>query len=775
MSSKGLTYYRLTSPYEGDITKNCSLDGYEVDSNFFILEGRDIKSVSVANDELVITLINGETISSLNAFSDFTKDINFNFDPTNGILYITRNGVTQTITGFATTYNTGEAVATDGTVRGDGKPSNPIRLSPMYRPGMYRPVKKVIDMTRCETLPSGCEVMPGDRYLTLENISEYGFLYNYEGVRKIACDLAACNSPWRIPTKNDWDDMLNAIEPCDENKEHASATCNRYFGKYAGKFLKSKNYWKLEGSCDSNTCINYCDTTCPTCTCGTNNVCSPTTCGEYGSCQQRPPFYPNRGIDKYGFAITPAGYTDDGCQFGYFLERAWFWTASNSQYSNAYTKRFEYDKSTVYQDVISTKYNLSLRLVKDYNGDNYFERENILGMPYSTVLMPSQSKGKAIWTSVNIALPNKCYNPVLPNDGMGITLVKKYFLNEWDGKRWLKNEMLEGESVVIENAPNGNTNIEYRIVKGDLVNTANAIYEDVLKSVTGTLDNLQEQINNEVTRAIAKENQIDLNLSNEINRSTQKDTELEQKITDEAARLDSDILNVNNRVDSTDAKVKEINDTLSNFGEETAKAFEQINNVLTTSINTINSAIEAERTERANKDAELSGLIEAEKNERTQADTELRELINSVSSGNEEISKRLDAEIEARTNADNLLKQQIEAEVTRATTAEQTLDGKINDLTASLDEFKKETSDNLAEVNTAIQNEKTERENKDTELDNKITQEVTDRTEADNTLDAQIITSEGSSYDKDNGILTLKSKGGENDIQIQFSFNFGTI
>ena len=378
--NKGLTYFRLTSPYEGDITKNCALDGYEVDSNFFTLEGRDVKSVNVNGNELVITLLNGETISTLNAFADFTKDISFDFDTTNGVLYIKRNGVTQTITGFATTYNTGEAVATDGTVKGNGKPSNPIGISPMLKTGMYRPVTKVVDTTRCETLPSRERVMPGDRYLTLENVSEYGFLYNYEGVKQIACDLNACNSPWRIPTKDDWDDMLNAIEPCNENKDHASATSNRYFGKFAGKLLKSKDFWKLESVCDTSTCINYdgeTSTTCPVCTCGKSNPCNPTYCGEYGTCQCKPILHPNRGIDKYGFAITPAGYTDDGGQFGYFLERAWFWTASNCQYSNAFTKRFEYDKSTVYQDVISTKYNLSLRLIKDYDGDNYLERENI--------------------------------------------------------------------------------------------------------------------------------------------------------------------------------------------------------------------------------------------------------------------------------------------------------------------------------------------------------------------------------------------------------------
>ena len=84
--NKGLTYFRLTSPYEGDITKNCALDGYEVDSNFFTLEGRDVKSVNVNGNELVITLLNGETISTLNAFADFTKDISFDFDTTNGVL-----------------------------------------------------------------------------------------------------------------------------------------------------------------------------------------------------------------------------------------------------------------------------------------------------------------------------------------------------------------------------------------------------------------------------------------------------------------------------------------------------------------------------------------------------------------------------------------------------------------------------------------------------------------------------------------------------------------
>ena len=715
--NKGLTYFRLTSPYEGDITKNCALDGYEVDSNFFTLEGRDVKSVNVNGNELVITLLNGETISTLNAFADFTKDISFDFDTTNGVLYIKRNGVTQTITGFATTYNTGEAVATDGTVKGNGKPSNPIGISPMLKTGMYRPVTKVVDTTRCETLPSRERVMPGDRYLTLENVSEYGFLYNYEGVKQIACDLNACNSPWRIPTKDDWDDMLNAIEPCNENKDHASATSNRYFGKFAGKLLKSKDFWKLESVCDTSTCINYdgeTSTTCPVCTCGKSNPCNPTYCGEYGTCQCKPILHPNRGIDKYGFAITPAGYTDDGGQFGYFLERAWFWTASNCQYSNAFTKRFEYDKSTVYQDVISTKYNLSLRLIKDYDGDNYLERENILGMPYSTVLMPSQKKGKAIWTATNIALSNKCYNSVLLNNEMGITLTKKYFLTEWDGKQWLTNELQAGESVVIVNAPNGNSNIEYRLIKGDLIAVPTTIYNDVINDVTKTLDNLQDQINQETTRAIAKDN------------------ELEQKLNDEAASTDADIQDLKNRFDSTDETIKNINDTLSDFGKETKKAFDQINEVLTTSINTINGAIAAEVENRTNEDKKLSDAITAETERATNAETALQEALNT--------------ETENRTKADEVLQGNIDS-----------VNDKVDDLTVIVDEVKVDI------------------ETKYTELNTKINKETEERTSADEVISKQLLVSEGSGFDTEKGILTLKSKSGENDIQIQFSFNFGDI
>lgn len=733
--NKGLTYFRLTSPYEGDVTKNCALDGFEVDSNFFTLEGRDVKSVTVDGDELIITLVNGNKITSTNAFTDFTKDLSFDFDSSNGILYITRNGVTQKIPGFATEYNNNEevkTVATDETIKGNGKPYKPIGLSVLYKTGQYRPVQKVVDMTNCEKLPYGKDVTTGDRFLTIENVSEYGFLYDYDGVKKIACDLVSSHSPWRIPTKEDWDDMLNAIEPCNSDRDHGSATCNRYFGKFAGKFLKSKEGWKLESCPDTSTCINYGDTDADNiCTCGNNTPCSPQYCGEYTGCVHKKPLHPNVGIDKYGFKIMPAGYADDGGQYGYFMERASFWTANNKQLTSVYIKRFEYNKSTVYQDIVSKDYNLSLRLVKDYDGNNYNERESILGQSYSTVLMPSVKKGKAIWTSTNIAFNNKCYCPVLPNDGMNIECVKKYFINEWDGKHWLKNEVSEGETVVIEKAPNGEQCSEYIVLNGSLVSVANKIFEQVVTAVEPKLNELDTKINNETERAIAKENEIVNNLQSEIDRSTAKDTELEESIS-----------SLQEHVNSSDEKFNEAVNAFNQFKEETNQTFTEVK-----------QSISDESAARQEKDNELQANIENEASIREQKDNEILEKISNDEETISGLSSKLEQEISDRREEDERLQENINNVIQD-----------VESVKTDLNEHKSDSDKKFETINTAISEEITNRTNADNELANNI-----------ENVDKKTIIKDGTMFDSSTGVLTLKSKGGENDIEIQFAFNFGDI
>ncbi len=714
MNNKGITYFRLNSPYEGDITKNCALDGYEVDNNFLVLEGRDIKSVYVEGDKIKIGLLNGDVISSDAVFDDFTKDLTFRFDAEKGILYITRNGVETRITGFVTEFSDEKSVASDNTLYGNGKPSDPLSLSHSYRTGKYEPVIKFIDKTQGENLPSGKTNHVGDRYIVLDTVSDYGFLYDYDSVRRIACSLADNNSGWRIPTKEDWDDMLNAIEPCEEDKEHASASCNRYLGRYAGKLIKAVNGWRIEGcsnAADNNTCIDY-DTTGCGCTCGKSIECSPMYCGEYGSCCCKPKDNSNAGVDKYGFKALPAGYADDGGNVGYFGERAYFWTATNSKCGNsAFMKRLEYNKSSVYQDVISSKNALSLRLVKTYDGANYLEKEEILGVDVPTILMPSVKNGHAIWTEVNVAFADKIYHPIMPNMGMNVPVSKHYYTYEWDGNKWEIHALKEGESVVILNSPNEQYGYEYQIVKGDLINLSERVTDTVYDSVKQSLTALDEKIEAESERAILKE------------------TELDEKIGEISAKLDDEIANrseseelidnkINDEKEARETEDKAIRQDLSTLNDNVAQSINDINKNVEDGFNTINQNV-------ADGFSNINQAISDEIKARTDKDTELQNQIDTLTTDETGISNKLAEEIAAREAKDT------------------ELEGLINA--------------NKTDVDNALDAEKTARENKDTEIEGKL------------------IDSDGTGFDVTTGIITLKSKDGSNDIKIQLILNMGTI
>ena len=699
-----ITYFKLKSPYEGDITKNCALTGSEVDNNFFTLESRDVKSVELKDDKIVVNLMNGEKLTTDNITEDCVKGLTIDFDELNGILTITQNGIVQTIKGFATNYNIAEAISVDGTLVGNGLSEKPVGISPVTKTGQYRPVKKIVKITEDERLPH--KPFVGDRFLTVENINDYGYLYNYEGLKKIACTLKEMGSEWRIPTKEDWDDMLDAVEPNEDFRNHTDARTNKCLGKFAGKFLKSKEYWKNDEHCidDCNSediCIDYCENNCnEECACGKHRTCHPNYCGEYGSCHHRHR-HDNKGIDKYGFRILPAGYANEAKDYLYFKERAYFWTASNHQYRDAYVKIFAYNKSGVLQDVMASDNYMSVRLVKNFNGDNYKDCEDILGSVYSTVLMPSIKHGKAIWTSVNISIGDcgcGCKH-ILPNDGQGMEYVKKYFINEWTGKEWLKKELLDGESVVVIEEGNKNSNdkldkayTEYRNVNGELVDVASLIYNNVITTITPKIKDIETNIEN-----------LNEKIDNEIERSTTKDAELEGAINVLEEKIEKniqDIHELNEHLAQTDANIATVNENL-------VTAINTINQNVADGFNTINSAIEAERQIRAEKDIELENAINTEKEER----------ISDVQALQEEDARIIE---------------------------------KIDVLEEKVDNIEQD-------LNNKIEQEKTERETKDAEIE------------------AQLLTQEGTEFNKNTGVLTLKSKGGTNDVQVQFNFNFGTF
>ena len=703
-----ITYFRLNSPYTGDVTKNCALTGSEVDNNFYTLEGRDVKSVELQDGKIVVNLMNGEKLTTDNITENCITGIEF--DEVNGILTITQNGIVQTITGFATNYNIGDAISVDGSLIGNGLPKFPAGISPISKTGQYRPVKRIIKIVDGEKLPIKPNVFPGDRYLTVENVNEYGYLYNYDGLKKIACKLKEVNSEWRIPTKEDWDDMLDAVEPIDDFRNHTDVRSNKFLGKFAGKFLKSKEYWKKEQPCGCNdenqTCIDYSDNGCCSeeCACGRHIPCNPSYCGEYGTCHHVH-HHDNSGIDVFGFRAVPAGYANEARDFMYFKERAYFWTATNHEYRDAYIKSFLYNKSCVLQDVMASDNFMSVRLVKNYNGSNYNEREDILGNTYSTVMMPSMKHGRAIWTSVNLCMGNcECdcgcgCQYVVPNNGQGMEFTKKYFINEWTGREWLRNELKDGESVVVvDNEPNTNYT-EYRVVNGELIDVASLIYDKVIETIAPITEGVETEIQ-----------ELDERLTNEIQRSTNKDNEHDEAIEGLGTRLTTAEGGIQENTDNIQ--------TLTEHLEQTDVNLATLREDLTNAVTEINAAIEEEKTVRAEKDAQLEEAISAEQQSRIEKDNEL------VQSIEDEATERL-------------------AEDTR--------------LQEEIDTLEEITQESIAN------------------LDAKIEQEKQDRTAKDEEIEGKLLTSDGTVFDTNSGILTLKSQDGTNDIEVQFNFNFGTF
>lgn len=661
----GITYYRLKSDYPGDYTKNCALNGSEVDNNFYVLEGRDVKSIAVKDKDIVVTLLNGDTLAAEGVL-DFAKPtdikssiVNVEFDTINGIMTLTSiDGSEQKIEGFATNENTDFSVATDHTLCGNGLRYAPLSVAPSARTAHYKAVKRIIDTTNDQALPS-CGNIRGDRYITVEDISDYGYLYDYKSVRKIASELM--KSGWRIPTKEDWDDMLNAIEPCDCDKTHDKSDTNRFLGRWAGKLLKSRTMWRGCGcgdscgsctcdgcnkhcgcdndcECGSNTCFNYDDDACDsTSECKKDCKCEDNCCDEH------------RGLDAYGFRVTPAGYTDDGCNYCFFHERASFWTAStNEGNTKAFIKRFQNNKDGVYQDFIPTGYHMSLRLVKTYDGKNSFDTESILGMDYPTLLMPSQKYGNMIWMAANLACGNPAFSPLLPNDGQSITYTRHYFINEWDGFRWVRNEMRQGDSATVENSPKNKKMIEWRVVGDELVSVNDMVYRDVMKDISEVIEDTKEHLEKRIDK-------VEENLAIESGKRATEDE-----------RLQGEIDELVEKTDKTNADLKTVNDNLvtaiNEINNNVKTSIDTINEYVTTSINTINGAIATEVQERKDADQALDEKIEAETEERKAVDEEIK---------------------------------------------------------------------------------------------------------------GTILTSDGTEFDKEKGILTLKSKDGTNDVKVQFSFNFG--
>lgn len=533
---EGLYFYKLVSPYAEDVTKDCKLTVNEIDHNFLTLKNGIIKEVSVdnQNNHLVIKLNNGDMLKA--DLPVYTENVSAEYDKENGVITLHYDNTTKVIDGLFTTNNIKEyldkyvkdyvlgriekeVVITDETLNGCGVQGMPLGLNVVEKTSFFKPVKKLIDLTEGENkLPYIESVKTGDRYLTLEYYKPHGYLYNYESAKKIAND---CSNGWRIPSKSDWDGLLNAIELCDEDKNHDAITCNHMFGRVAGKLLKSKTEWRASSG---NTCNDDC-----------NCVCHTTNYVEVSEDEPKEKMCSTTGVDAYSMTILPSGYGDGCMALDYFKDRAKFWTNTSIQVTDVYTKRFDFDKGGVMQMADSPYSVCSLRLVKDYDGTNLEGIETIKGVPYKTVLMPSTTSdnGYAIWMASNIAFADEKYNPVEPNGGDYLSESKVYYINEWNGFEWVKRVMTDGDTLVIHDGPDGKIDNEYRMIEGELVNANLLIVNEVINKYDTAIADVNARIDivdAKVEENIAAISKLNEDLANEIERSTSKDEEIQGRL-----------------------------------------------------------------------------------------------------------------------------------------------------------------------------------------------------------------------------------------------------
>ena len=619
----GVKYFKLVSHYNGDYTKNCGLLANEIDENFYFLRSYDIESAEFNDkNELVLTRVDGDKlIATLPDLPEILfKKMTFEFDKETGTLIVTYpDGTQEELDGF---YVAGQdlKVATDYTLRGDGTICNPLRMSEVERTGTYAPARFFYDRTDDSAMPDedeyGNKIGKGFRIVTKEKYEPFGLLYNYNGVQEIQAALNDINSPWRVPTRKDWADMLNAAEICHECRNHNAEEINEWKGCVAGARAKSTTSWD-EYNEDTK---------------GVDNL-------------------PMTGSDGT-FHVIPVGYAegsrgatiqDEDFDVEGLKRIASFWSITptgskmKSAQPNIFTRTFSYDSTQVLEESSKPSSRLSIRLVKDYNYDciDFFEYENILGYPVPCVLISNpETKYSKIWTSVNIGFPEPKFSGVTGNEWSALTeedrqLSERYYINEWNGAEWIKKQMKEGDSVVLidgipDESGNSAYNHEWRVY----------INEDGEYELIDTLVALKEEFREEFERIDERIDNLEERLEQEISDREDGDNALWEALSAE-----------------TEAREAEDEAIWSALTQETEERIAEDEAIW--------SALTQETEERIAEDERLDEKIDAETTRAQEAEELLQE--------------EIDAEEERAMSAETMLDEKIEEESERAQAEEQAI------------------------------------------------------------------------------------------------------
>lgn len=762
---KGLYFYKLNSPYSEDVTKNCKLTINEIDSNFLSLKDEDIASAEFdrKSKSLVLTRNNGEQL--IVDLSDVTYDLNvetscsadegasitISYDGADGNKTVTFDHIV-TVDNLRSVIGSDllTKVITDGTLKGDGTISSPLGLSGTEKSGMIAPVKGRLDLTKGGKLPEVAKL--GTRYITIEYVNDYGYLYNGEALVKITESLEKEGKGWRVPTKADFDVLLNSIEPCDY-QNHNSAKCHIDLGLVAGKYLKTECGWLGEPDCE-------CTSTAPMTGCSVQDqVSSEDTDYVEGEQNIEITDEPNlnlesyQGVDKYGMGILPSGNAIldafNRPQANYFKEKTFFWTSTHVHGDidqDVYVKVFDWNKTTVSQAAECPSPYYSVRLVKDYDGSNYFDSEYIDGVLYKTILFP---KSRQVWLATNYAKNEGFETSGVPmitdvNNGEVLEKRKALFVNEWNGEYWEKRALNEGETVVVENPCFDS--------EGDQVRTVCWLDHEGVKHC------------------------VDVTIPKE----TQSNVEYRVYTTDGCNKelVNTDDIVVERIVNIMTPMIEDERNERVKGDEQLWSALEQEAAARTEVDNQQWNAINQEAEARRAVDEQLWDAIGKEASARAEVDNQQWDAINQEAEARKQVDNELwnaiNQEAEARAEVDNQQWEAINQEIGRATAAEEALDAKID---AEI-ERAKAAEEALEE---AIIEEGAKREEEDTKLNDKIDAETARAKEAEKALhDADQDTSKDYVLSvKPDGEynLVIDSNDGDNAkaIRIKIDGNYGEI
>lgn len=303
----------------------------------------------------------------------------------------TSGETSTTISGFVTTEN----IYHTSSINGNGSKENPLRIPNLLHTEYNIGITDIVD-----ALP-GNNLHNGDRYVTVNKHSNFGCLYNKQGMLTIVDELAKINSNWRVATKEDWDKLLDFCEACDEDRQHGGTDTNVVYGKIAGKALKSRELWTG-----------------------------------------------NENLDKFGMNIFPTGLSNVQSELTSENEKAVFWCNTPYNENDCYIKEFNNNSDAVKQTV-SDEDKYSIRLVADYHGEGLDGYVNLFGENYDVVVFRDINQ---MWISTNLDY----YIDSLRCDSFeyeNATISNIHTLNHWNGEYWEKKELENGSIINVGKNP----------------------------------------------------------------------------------------------------------------------------------------------------------------------------------------------------------------------------------------------------------------------------------------------------------------------------------